>query len=202
MPLISPVMQSSMLLKAASELMSGSKLSSFVAAISSATCTYITASSIVSSTNTVLGPGTGTQTGTVVGLIPNQMSSLMRLKAASAGLAGKDIGKLFDAVSFGVVSAMSSVLLQGTVIGGGPGTGVGKITGLVPTALTGLIMAQEAVRLMGGTRLISLISAISFGICTHIMTLGMVNVINIGVAAPPPAGPITIFAVPGIGRLV
>jgi hypothetical protein len=202
MPLIPPVMQSSMLLKAASTLISGSKLSSFVSAVSSATSQYILTSAIVNSTNTVLGPGVGTQTGTVVGLIPNQMSSMMRLKAASTGLAGKDIIKLFDAVSFGVVTSMSTVLMQGTVIGGGPGTGTGKIIGLVPSALTGLILAQEAVRLLGGSKISSLVSAISFGICTHIMSAGTVNIINIGVAAPPPVGPILIPTAPGIGRLV
>jgi hypothetical protein len=130
------------------------------------------------------------------------MSQMMRLKALSSGLSGKDIGKLFDAVFFGVVTSMSTVFLQGTVIGGGPGIGVGKIIGLVPTALTALIMAQEAVRLLGGAKMLPLVSAISFGICTHIMMIGTVNVINIGIAAPPPAGPIPIPAAPGIGRLV
>ena len=202
MPLLPPVMQGSMFLKASSELLAGSKLQSFVSAVSAATCQYISIAAIVNSVNTVLGPGVGTQTGTVVGLIPQQMSSLMSLKAASSGLLGRDLSKVFDAVSFGVVTSMSTVFLQGTVIGGGPGTGVGKITGLVPTALAGLIMAQEAVRLMAGSKLFQTVSAIAFGICTHIMTVGTVNVINIGAAAPPPAGPVPIPAAPGIGRLV
>jgi hypothetical protein len=202
MPLIAPVMQSSIQLKAASQLMSGSKLPDIVSAVSGATCQYVLASAIVNSTNIVLGPGTGIQTGTVVGLIPQQMSSLMQLKAASSAITGRDFGKLCDAVSFGVVTAMSTVLLQGTVIGGGPGTGTGKIIGLVPVALTGLILAQEAFRLISGSKLRDVVSAFAFGICTHIMTVGIVNVINIGAAAPPPAGTVTLPTAPGIGRLV
>jgi hypothetical protein len=182
--------------------MAGSKLPDIVSAVSGATCQYVISSAIVNSTNIVTGPGVGTQTGRVVGLIPQQMSTLMQLKAASSLITGKDFGKLCDAISFGVVNAMNSVLLQGTVIGGGPGSGTGKIMGLIPTALTTLILAQEAFRLISGNRLRDIVSAFAFGICTHIMTVGTVTITNIGVASPPPAGTFVLPVAPGIGRLV
>ena len=202
MPLLSPIMQNLIQLKAASQLISGSKLPDIVSAVSGATCQYVIASAIVNSTNIVTGPGAGTQTGRVVGLIPQQMSTMMQLKAASSLISGRDFGKLCDAISFGVVNAMNSVLLQGTVIGGGPGTGTGRIIGLVPVALTGLILAQEAFRLISGSKLRDIVSAIAFGICTHIMTVGTVTIIDIGVATPPPAGTFVLPVAPGIGRLV
>jgi hypothetical protein len=45
-------------------------------------------------------------------------------------------------------------------------------------------------------------ACIAFGICIHIMTFGIVTITNIGVAAPPPAGPVLLPAVPGFGKIV
>lgn len=201
MPLFPPAMQALIQLKAASQLMAGNKLSALVSAISSATCQYILTASIINSTNIVLGPGTGTQMGRITGLIPSIMSSTMLLKAASQGLTGRDLKKLCDAISFGVINSLNTVIMQGTVIGGGPGTGTGKIVGLVPAVLANLILVQDFFRLISGSKVRDLMSAVAFGICTHIMTFGTVIITNIGVAAPPPAGPILIPAAPGIGRL-
>jgi hypothetical protein len=203
MPLVPMQMQSLMQLKATSEVMAGNKLPDIVSAVSAATCQYIIAFSIINSTNIVVGPGSGTQTGIITGLIPQAMSSLMFLRASSQGIAGRDLPKLFDAISFGVTtSIMTSVVVQGTVIGGGPGTGTGKIMGLVPTGLETLIMAQEIFRLISGSKIREIISSIAFGICNHIMSTGTVVLTDIGVFTPPPVGPVPIPAAPGIARLV
>lgn len=200
MPLLPPAMQGLIQVKAASKLMAGSKLSPIVSAISSATCQYILLSSIVNSVNTVMGPGAGTQIGRITGLSAQAMSSMMLMKAASQGMAGKDLKKMFDAISFGVVNALNMVIMQGTVIGGGPGTGIGRVSGLIPSALTGMIMAQEAFRMIAGSKLRGAASSIAFGICTHIMTFGIVNITCIGAFTPPPVGPVPIPTAPGIGR--
>ena len=202
MPLVPSTMKSLIIAKASSVTIAGDKLSYFISAIASATCQYVLSASIVNSTNIALGPGRGTQTGRVTGLVPSGMSVLMVAKAVASGLSGRDIKKLFDSISFGVVNAMKSVLLQGTIIGAGPGTGTGRIKGLVPSALQNLIYAQCTFRLISGDKLRSLLSAIAFGICNHIMTTGTVTATDIGVAASPPVGPITIPAAPGIGKLV
>ena len=194
-------MQSLIQLKATSDLMAGNKLPDVISAISFATCQYITASSVVNSTNIVLGPGAGTQTGVIVGLVPQAMSSMMLLQATSLGLSGKNLPMLFDAVSFGVVTTVMACPVQGVVIGGGPGVGTGTIIGLIPTALQLLILNQAIFRLLSGSRIRDIISAISFGICNHIMTSGVVTLTDIGVFTPPPVGPIPIPAAPGIGSL-
>lgn len=200
MPLFPPVMSGLIQAKAGLQLMAGSKMSSLVSAISSATCQYLPLVAIVNSTNNVLGPGTGSQFGRISGLSPTLMTTAMTLKAASQGIYGRDLYKFCSAVSFGVVNSLNTVIVQGVVIGGGPGVGIGKVVGLVPSALSMLIMAQEAFRLMGGSKLSNIISSVAFGICTHIMTVGIVNLTDVGVAAPPPVGPIPIPAAPGIGR--
>lgn len=202
MPLISSAMSTLMLLKSSQKFMSGSKLPFIVSAVSNATSQYVIVASIVNSTNNALGPGSGTQTGRIVGLFPPVMSGLMVAKAASFGIAGRDSKKLFDAVSFGVVNAMKTVLLQGAIIGAGPGTGRGRIKGLIPDILEGSIMAQEYFKQISGDKLRYIVKAMAFGICNHIKKTGTVIVTNIGVAASPPVGPVTIPAAPGIGKLV
>lgn len=188
--------------KASSQLISGDKLPDFITAISNATSQYILSAAMINSTNIALGPGSGIQTGKVTALVQQGMSSIMTFKASSYALSGRDIQKLLSAVSFGVVNAMKSIVLQGTIIGAGPGTGTGKIAGLAPPALEKLILAQSFFRLLSGDKLKSMVSAIALGICNHIMSAGVVNCTDIGVAAPPPIGPITIPAAPGIGKLV
>jgi len=202
MPLVPTAIQGLITVKASSKLMSGSKLPHLVSAVSNATSQYILAASIINSTNIALGPGGGTQTGRITALVPSTMSLLMMGKAASQGLSGRDIKALFDSVAFGVVNSLKAALLQGTIIGAGPGTGTGKITGLVPTSLETLILGQSFFRLISGDKLKAMISCMAFGICNHIMTTGVVTVTNIGVAAGPPIGPVTIPAAPGIGKLV
>lgn len=202
MPLISTAMQGLTQAKAASQTLAGSKFPSLASAIASATCTYILASSVVNSTNVVMGPGAGTQVGRIVGVNPTMMSSLMVAKAAASGLAGKDISKLCQAVAFGVCNSLNTVVAQGSVIGGGPGSGVGKILGLVPNVLQGIILAQAGGKALAGSKISALAGAMAFGICTHIMTMAIVNMTDIGAAAPPPAGPVPVPTAPGIGRLV
>lgn len=200
MPLLPPIMQSTIKFKASSKQIAGSKLPFIVSAISSSTCQNILLSSVINSVNNVLGPGSGTQIGRITGLSSQGMSFMMSLKASSLGMSGRDLKNLFDAISFGVVNSLNGTIMQGAVIGGGPGTGVGRITGLVPSILASTMMSQNAFRMMAGSKLLNIVSAISFGICIHTMTLGVVNITNIGVAAPPPVGPVPIPLAPGIGR--
>jgi len=202
MPLLPPAMQGLMQAKAASKAMAGQKLPSMISALSMAICQYVLLSSVVNSTNVAMGPGAGTQMGRVVGLNANLMATAMMMKAASMGISGRDTRKFFDAVAFGVVQAMNTVVMQGTIIGAGPGSGTGKIIGLVPTALLAFMLSQAAFRMLAGSKMKSVLSAVAFGVCTHIMSVGVVTITDIGVAASPPAGPVPVPAAPGIGRLV
>jgi hypothetical protein len=191
-----------MMVKAMSQSVHGAKLLPELSAVSSAVCTYFSMAPIVVTTNIVTGPGAGSFTGKIVGVVPSAMSSLMMIKAASAGVLGRDTKKLFDAVSFGVCNTLlTSVVAQGAVIGGGPGAGQGKIINLIPSALQSLISANLAGKLLMGSKTMAISSAIAFGICNHIMTMGVVITTCIGAFAPPPAGPIPIPAAPGTGRL-
>lgn len=202
MPLIPTAMSGLMTAKAASLTLSGSKYSSLVSGISSAVASYVISASLVTSTNNALGPGAGTFTGRISGLSPSGMSKLMQLRAAAAGLSGRDINKLFDSVSFGVVQALKTVVATGAVIGAGPGSGNGRILNLVPQTLQPIILAMLSPKSISGTKLSSLASAMAFGICNHILTKGRITTTCIGAAAGPPVGPVTIPTAPGTGKLI
>lgn len=202
MPVLPPVMSSQARFKGTSLILNGSKYGALVSATSTAVSTYITSASFVTSTNNVTGPGAGTFVGRVSGLNASAMSNLMRLKATSKLLTGRDIKKLFDAVSHGVVQAMRTAVPQGSVIGGGPGTGRGKILGLVPAVLEPQIIAQLAGRILVGEKMRNLVSCIAFGVCTHINTASQVSTTCIGAFAGPPAGPVQIPAAVGPGKIV
>lgn len=203
MPFVPSTMTGLILSKAAFSKMAGQKLMPIITAVSSATCSYIPTSAVVLTTNVVLGPGAGTYTGKVVGCIPSLMSSLMMTKAAMGGLTGKDMKKLFDAISFGVCQVMLTLAMaQGTVIGGGPGAGQGKITNLIPSVLQQLIIVNMGGKKLFGAKTVILAGAIAFGICNHIMTTGTVITSCIGTFTPPPFGPVPIPAAPGPGRLI
>jgi hypothetical protein len=202
MPFIPSAMTGLMMAKATSQSIYGAKLLPQLSAVSSAVCSYFTVAPIVVSTNFVTGPGAGTYTGKVVGLLPSAMSSLMMLKMGLMGLVGRDVKRLFDAVSFGVcTTVLTTAVAQGSVIGGGPGAGQGKITGLVPSVLQNLLYVNLVGKLLVGSKTRAFSSAMAFGICTHIMTAGTIVTACIGAFSPPPAGPIPIPAAPGPGRL-
>jgi hypothetical protein len=175
----------------------------FTTAVSLAVCQYLSTSSIVTSSNVVIGPGVGTFTGVISGCIPESMTLLMMSQAASVGIMGLYTQPFFNAISFGVCNTiMTSGLAQGAVIGGGPGAGVGTLSGLIPEALTGLIMSQLAAVAIFGSHTLQLVTAISYGICIYLMTSVVITTACIGSVMPPPAGPVPIPCAVGIGSLI
>ena len=203
MPFVSPAMSGLMMAKGLSAQMTGSKFQPIVSAVSSAVCSYLPMAPIVMGTNVVVGPGAGTYIGRIIGAVPSAMSSLMLAKAALSGISGRDTKKLFDAVSFGVCQTLlTTAMSQGSVIGGGPGAGQGKILNLVPTVLQALIMAQMAGKQLMGSKTMAIVGAMAFGICMHVMSSATVVTTCIGAAAGPPAGPVPVPTAPGIGRII
>jgi hypothetical protein len=187
--------------KASSLTLSGDKLQPLVSAIANATAAFIMSSGTSNPTCTVLGPGAGTFTGQIIGLTPSGMSGQMKLLASPQGLTGRDIGKLFDSISFGVVQAMKSVIVIGAVVGGGPGIGQGKVLGIVAKGLEAQILGMESVKVIGGDKLRPLVSCIAGGICNHITQAATVMATCVGAFAGPPAGPVTIPGAPATGKL-
>lgn len=202
MPIVSTAISSSATLKASSTEIVGRDMRKMASAVAMATTQFILTNAVVVSTNVVVGPGAGTSTGTLQGMVPSALSALMVQIGAGFIMVGRDVKKFFDAISFGIVQGMKPAIAQGAVIGGGPGTGTGNIVGLTPAVLTPLIMAQFGSKLIVGTNSLQMASIISTAVCTYFSTTVKVQNTDIGVFTPPPIGPVTIPAAPGIGKLV
>ena len=203
MPYIVPSMTGLVSVKGSSVLLTGQKFIPFVNATSRALCQYLTMVPISNSTNMVLGPGAGTFTGRIVGCSSMLMSNLMMTGASIKMLRGKDMKRFFDAVSFGVCTTLLTTgMVQGSVVGGGPGVGRGKILNMQPIVMQGLIITNLIGNTFVGSKIKELAYAIAFGCCMHIMTTATVINTCIGTFTPPPIGPIMIPTAPGIGRLI
>jgi hypothetical protein len=202
MPLSPSAITGTAMAKASSLVLSGRDLQKLVNAVAQGTAAHVMSVGMSNPTCIVMGPGAGTFVGTIAGMTPQGMSGLMKLKATTQTLTGRDIGKIFDSISFGVVQAMKAVTVQGAVIGGGPGTGTGKIVGPVAKTLETQIMGMEAVKALGGEKLRPIVACVAFGICKHILQAATVSATCVGAFAGPPAGPVTIPAAPATGKLV
>lgn len=200
MPLSSSALSALIIAKAGSSLIAGSKMTPYIRAIADATVQHLMTASTVTSVNMVTGPGSGTLTGRITGVNRLTMRSLIMNRLRLYRLAGRDTQRLVDAICFGVVQSLNTVVVQGTVIGGGPGSGTGRIVGLSPTIMEKLILAYLGPRVLIGEKQRQFISSVAFGVCTAIMSNAVVNTICIGVFSPPPAGPVPIPTAPGTGR--
>ena len=202
MPIVPSVISTSATTRALSKGIFGKDMNRIASAVASASVQYILATAFVTSVNNVVGPGAGISTGRLINLSPKAMSGLMNTKALTKLMAGRDIRKFFDAISFGVVTGLRTAISQGAVIGGAPGTGIGNIVGLVSSGLQGLIVVNFLSKLMAGRDASRLASAIAFGITFHLTSTVKVSLTNIGAFAPPPAGPVPIPTAPGTGKLI
>jgi len=201
MPFSASKMTEYILAKASQSKMGGQKMQPMISAVSSAVCSYLPKAAEVSSTNLVLGPGNGTYRGTLTGCSPSTMGSLMASKGQSQGLSSQEIKKFFNAISFGVCQILSgSVTAQGNVIGGGKGSGQGKITSLSQSELQQRILSFLKGKKFLGGKTEALASAISFGICNHIM--GDIKVLTTCTGYINNWGGRSYRSVPGPGHLV
>lgn len=148
--------------------------------------------------------GTAGPTGTIIhiavaGIIPTAMSGLMSSKAASVGFTGKDMYKLFSAFSRGVAISLSSMQIQGTVVGCAVGAGTGRFVGLQASTLGGYIKAQNAVKNLTGKEIGKLADIFAFGIATQLTQSATFTVSVAGAIAPtPPTGPVAVASIPSV----
>lgn len=148
--------------------------------------------------------GTAGPTGTIIhitvlGMVPTVMSGLMSGKAATVGFKGRDMIKLFGAVSRGVTISLSAMQIQGATVGCAVGAGTGRFYGLQANALGVFIKAQDAVKRLLGRDIIKLADIFAFGIATHLSQSATFTVSVAGAIAPvPPAGPVSVVSIPTV----
>lgn len=145
----------------------------------------------------VAGPqGAIANTG-ITGLSAFLMNSYMIAKATTKGFIGRDMLRLFDAVSRGITQILYTSVVTGTVIGCAAGTGVGRFTNLISKELSQYILSQMFLRGLAGRNTIDIADIIAFGVTTHLLGTVTIPVAAVGAPFPvPPVGPVPVAGVP------
>lgn len=160
----------------------------------------ITPNLVTASLNGVAGPLGSVTSVAVVGFEPNSMSAQMNRKARSlsVGLKGRDIGKLFNAISSGLVQVLSTMFVTGTAAGIATGAGTGRFATLNESALTNLINAQMSAKGFTGRDKAKLASCVSAGLVSQMKTVTL-TLTSAGAVAPvPPVGPVSVAGIPTV----
>lgn len=159
---------------------------------------------VVPNVSTASVTGTAGPLGTiihvaVVGIVPVVMSGIMKTKAASFGWSGRDMGKLFTAISNGLSISLSAMQLTGTVAGCAVGGGTSRFYGLSSTVLSNLMKLQMTGRSITGRDMSKLCDIISSGVVTHLKQSATFTITVAGAVAPvPPTGPIAVAGIPSV----
>lgn len=168
--------------------------------VGSSVSKYLMIPNMVScSLNGTAGPVGNISSITVFGLVPTAMSGFMLSKAATKKLTGRDIKKLFDAISNGLSQVLMGMVLSGTAAGIAVGGGVGSFTALSDQALSKLMYATMLSKQLKGRDAANLCDSISFGIVNHLKTSVRFTTVVTGVIAPvPPVGPVAVVGIPSL----
>lgn len=134
----------------------------------------------------------------VAGLVPTSMSGFMTQKAAKK-LRGRDAMGLFSAISTGICTSLTAMMLTGTAVGVALGSGVGSFTAVNAQALSQQIALQMRVRKLLGKNNVDLADAVAFGIVQQLKTSTKFTLLVTGAIAPvPPVGPVAVASIPSI----
>jgi hypothetical protein len=169
-------------------------------AIGTSVASYLMTPNLVSCTlSGTAGPIGNINSIAVAGLVPKAMSSLMVGKAASKKLKGRDIMKLCDSISNGIVQVLQGMVLSGTAVGIAVGGGVGSFTALSDQALSKLMLGLMQGKKINGRDIAGLCDSISFGVVNHLKTSVRFTTVVTGVIAPvPPVGPVAVAGIPSV----
>lgn len=190
MPLSDSALSGIMNAKMKSKNLNGEATPDFCDAVSKGVVTHFLSSNQVSTID-VGTAGAGVGIGKLSG-IDISMGSDIYSKLLSKGIAGEDSKPMADAIAEAIVTHfLAANIVNTTNSGVALGSGSGKISGLVPTGMAGLIQAAMSSKSIKGVNAKDFAEAISEGVCQHINTKALVNVVISGAPIVPP--------VPGVG---
>jgi hypothetical protein len=134
----------------------------------------------------------------VGGLVPSTMAGYMIQKAGKK-LTGRDLSKLFNAISIGVCTSLTSITLNGTTIGVGVGSGTGSFSAVTAEGLSKSIALQMKAKRLLGVNSVDLANVVGFGIAQQLKTATKITVLASGTVAPvAPTGPVAISNLPSV----
>ena len=150
----------------------------------------------------VSGPGVVSSAGPLAGYEPASFSTALLTSLSAQGLSGPTLPQTAQAVATGISLNLPMVAAVGVSPVVSNGGGVGKMVGMLPPALYGLLMSQASVLGLKGSELPRFMLGLATGICTYLNTVAVIPVVSVGAPVPPPPiGPLP-MAGPAILQLV
>lgn len=168
-------------------------------AIGTGLFTYLITPNLVSCTLAgTAGPIGNISSVVVGGLVPTSMSGFMVQKAGKK-LTGRDIIGLCSAISTGICTSLTSMMLTGTAVGIAIGTGMGSFTAVNAQVLSQQIALQMRARKLLGKNNVDLANVIAYGIAQQLKVSTKFTLLVTGAIAPvPPTGPVAVASIPSI----
>ena len=200
MPIASQIISSAIQGQFALNKLTGRDIATIAGVIGSSVSKYLMMPNMVTcSLNGTAGPLGNINSVVVSGLVPTALSGLMYGKASLIKLTGRDIKKIFDAISAGLCQSLMGMVLSGTAAGIAVGGGVGSFTALSDQALSKLMYGMMLSKKLKGRDASKLCDSISFGLVNHLKTSVKFTTVVTGVIAPvPPAGPVAVIGIPSV----
>lgn len=130
----------------------------------------------------VMAAGTGI--GTITPLIPTALAGLALPQCVSAGAAGVNVPALVQAMSSSICTHFSLGIANTVHPLVALGSGVGTITGLIPSAMAAQIMGELSSNGIAGVNILPFVNAFCSAFCTFIMSTAIITVVITGVPAP------------------
>jgi len=144
----------------------------------------------------------GVGKGKLSGLNGNLMLGLMVPQMLSRVIMGVSMVPMSQALCSAITLYLLSANMVDTINSGvALGTGVGKVSGLLPATMALAIAAKMTQGGIVGTHMIPLANAVSMGVCNHIMQSGIINVVISGTPSPTASGAPIPGAGAGIGKV-
>lgn len=128
-------------------------------------------------------------------LNPQALQALMISQLSSKGIRGTKMASFAGAISEGIIESFLAQNIVNTVDAGllpagAPGIGVGKIAGLNPKAMMGMMLPLVASEGILGVKSKDLVESICTAICNHFLTANIVNTVHPLVAIGAGSGPV------------
>jgi len=166
--------------KMASKGILGKDMPSFCDAFGTAVVTSFLSMNIVNTTDTgIIAVGTGI--GKLSGLVDTVLSLQIFEKFMTKGIRGIPVKSFSDALAEATVLHFNTASIINTTSAGiAVGTGIGKISGLVPTAMSTLMLTKMLSGGIMGIAIKDFCDAFSEAFCQHVTSLGIATVVISG----------------------
>jgi hypothetical protein len=202
MPVTAKIISAAIMANFASSVILGRNAIDIADAVGTGVAVHITTPNMLTFACSGTAGPVGTASSLVVaGIVPTAMTGLMMTRAAQVGfgIGGRDMQKMFSAISKGVAAVLNGSLVQGNFGGLALGGGTARFTKINAQILNRLIQANLASKGMIGRDVGKISDCISYGIVNQLKAGATFTILVSGAIAPvPPVGPLPMAGLPAV----